>query len=359
MIGYRRVVRPLLFRYGGGDAERVHEATLRVIAATGSTTPGRRLLSMISSRPRTPVTVAGVDFPGLVGLAAGMDKDGVAVASWAALGFAHAELGTVTAHPQPGNDRPRLVRLPASGGLVNRMGFNNAGATALASRLAAAGVRRGNGAVGMPLGISIGKTKITPLAEATQDYLTSLRLLTPYADYVAVNVSSPNTAGLRSLQDAETLAELVRALVAAADGVPIFVKIAPDLAPGALDEVVGVAEDNGAGGLVVANTTLSRDGVRADERVLADQAGGLSGAPLTRRARGVVGRVAARSRLPVIGVGGVMTAADAQALLDLGARLVQVYTGYVFAGPELVSAINRHCRPWPRPQPSPDPQETT
>ncbi len=345
MIGYRQIARPLLFRYGGGDAEQVHEATLRAISAAGGTAAGRRLLTMITSRPRTPVTVAGVDFPGLVGLAAGMDKNGVAVGSWAALGFSHAELGTVTAQPQPGNDRPRLVRLQGSTGLVNRMGFNNAGAAALASRLAAAGVRRGNGAVGMPLGISIGKTKTTPLAAATEDYLTSLRLLAPYADYLAVNVSSPNTPGLRSLQDAGALAELLTTLVEAAEGVPIFVKIAPDLTPGALDELVGVAEDHGASGLVATNTTLSRDGVRADERSLADQAGGLSGSPLTRRARGVVGRVASRSRLPVIGVGGVMSADDAQALLDLGARLVQLYTGYVFAGPELVSAINRRCRP--------------
>ncbi len=206
--------------------------------SSGSVDTGRRSRpsAALCARNRQPVTVAGIRFPGLVGLAAGMDKNGVGVRSWAALGFGHAELGTVTAYAQPGNDRPRLFRLPASGGIVNRMGFNNAGAQALADRLAAAGVARGNSRVGIPLGISIGKSKITPLAEAEQDYLRSLRILAPYADYVAVNVSSPNTPGLRSLQDAETLDRLIRALVgqawALADGatpVPIFVKLAPDL----------------------------------------------------------------------------------------------------------------------------------
>ena len=178
--------------------------------------------------------MAGIEFPGVVGLAAGMDKNGVALRAWGALGFGHVELGTVTAHAQPGNERPRVFRLPRSRALINRMGFNNAGAAALAGRLDAAGVARGNRALGIPVGVSIGKTKTTPLAEAAEDYLTSLRLLAPYADYLAVNVSSPNTPGLRSLQDADTLAELVAALVGEArriaahgPGLPILVKLAP------------------------------------------------------------------------------------------------------------------------------------
>src|SRR6478609_4662154 len=174
---YERLVRPLLFRAYGGDAERVHEQTLRGLALLGRTGPGRGLTGALLARGRSPVSVAGIDFPGTVGVAAGLDKNGVAVRSWAALGFGFAELGTVTALAQPGNDRPRLFRLPQSQAIVNRMGFNNAGADALAQRLSAAGVARGNGVVGMPLGISIGKSKVTPLDEAGADYLASLRLL--------------------------------------------------------------------------------------------------------------------------------------------------------------------------------------
>jgi dihydroorotate dehydrogenase len=339
---YTRAVRPLLFSAFGGDAERVHEATLRTIAAMGRIPPARAGLTALAARHRTPVTVAGIEFPGLVGLAAGMDKNGVAVRSWGALGFGHVELGTVTAYAQPGNDRPRLFRLPQSRALVNRMGFNNRGAAALAVRLRGAGVARGNRAVGIPVGVSIGKTKMTPLAEATRDYLTSLRLLAPYADYLAVNVSSPNTPGLRSLQDAETLGDLVRALVAeAGPGLPIFVKLAPDLSEDALEQALEVAESAGAAGLIATNTTLGRDGLHPDEQDRGQEAGGLSGAPLTARARAVVAFLAARTALPVIGVGGILTRDDGQAMLDAGARLLQVYTGYVYGGPGLVADLNR------------------
>jgi dihydroorotate dehydrogenase len=277
-----------------------------------------------------------------------MDKRGVGVRAWSALGFSHAELGTVTARPQPGNKRPRLFRLPASQAIVNRMGFNNDGAESLARRLDAAGVRRGNGALGLAVGVSIGKTKTTPLSEATADYLNSLRLLAPYADYVAVNVSSPNTPGLRSLQDRAALAELVEALVAesrvtstTSPPVPVFVKIAPDLDDAGLDEVVEVCESAGAGGLIATNTTLSREGVARADAELGRETGGLSGAPLAARAREVVRYLTDRSRLPVIGVGGILSAADGQAMLDAGAALVQVYTGFVYRGPALVAELNR------------------
>jgi len=202
--------------------------------------------------------------------------------------------------------------------------------------------------VGMPIGISIGKTKITPLEQAAEDYLTSLRLLAPYADYVAVNVSSPNTPGLRTLQDADTLAELVGSLttesarLAGESGrpVPIFVKLAPDLSNEALEQAVHVVERAGAAGLIATNTTLSRDGIDAGDIERAAEAGGLSGAPLTARARAVVGFLAERTDLPVIGVGGVMTPDDGVALLDAGARLIQVYTGFIYAGPGLVTGLN-------------------
>jgi len=347
-VAYRRAIRPVLFRAYGGDPERVHERTLAMIRKIAEMTPARAAAAALCARHRTPVEVAGIRFPGLVGLAAGMDKNGYAIRSWAVLGFGHAELGTVTAHAQPGNDRPRLFRLEASNALINRMGFNNAGARALADRLATAGVLRGNQAMGLPLGISIGKSKITPLAEVAEDYLSSLRLLTPYADYLAVNVSSPNTPGLRTLQHGNTLRELIKALVGEAwrtaagkSPVPIFVKLAPDLTEDALEEILAVCIEEGVEGLIATNTTLSRDGVQPADHATAAEAGGLSGAPLTRRARQLVAFLSARTSLPVIGVGGILTRDDGQAMLDAGARLLQVYTGYVYRGPALVSALNR------------------
>jgi dihydroorotate dehydrogenase len=346
-LGYRGVLRPLLFRAYGGDAERIHERTLAAIAHVGRSKPARGALAALCARHREPTTVAGMQFPGLVGLAAGMDKDGVGVKAWGSLGFGFVELGTVTAQPQPGNDRPRLFRLPRSGAIINRMGFNNRGAQTLADRLAAAGIARGNMAVGIPIGISIGKTKNVPLADATEDYLASLRALAPYADYLAVNVSSPNTPGLRALQDQRTLADLITALVAEAWRlaagdlpVPIFVKVAPDLSETALEDVVQVCGDAGAEGLIATNTTLSRDGLLADEPSVSEN-GGLSGAPLTRRALEVVRFLAQRTSLPIIGAGGIMSCDDGRAMLDAGASLLQIYTGFVYAGPSLVDDLNQ------------------
>jgi len=348
---YRTLVRPVLFRAGARDPEQVHERTLAVISTLGESRVARTALSAVSVTSTPPVTVAGIEFPGLVGLAAGMDKNGVGLKAWGALGFGHVELGTVTAQGQPGNPRPRVFRLAGSAGVINRMGFNNAGAEALADRLQAAGVYRGNRAVGIPVGISIGKTKTTPLAEATEDYLASLRLLAAHADYVAVNVSSPNTPGLRSLQDGDTLRALVAELVVesgrlAGDGlpVPIFVKVAPDLTEPALEEVLAVCTEGGASGLIATNTTLGRDGLDPSDQWKASQAGGLSGAPLTVRARAVVRFLAERTDLPVIGVGGIMTRDDGAAMLDAGARLLQLYTGYIYGGPGLVRALNQLAR---------------
>ncbi len=243
---YARVLRPALFRSHGGDPERVHSATLGLLAALDDRPSALAALRLLTRGPRRPVEAFGLTFPGVVGLAAGMDKDGVAPRAWAAMGFGHVELGTVTATAQPGNPRPRLFRLPASSGLVNRMGFNNAGAAALAARLDAAGVRRGSPAPGVPVGISLGKTRTTPLEEAAADYQASFAAVAPHADYVAVNVSSPNTPGLRALQDGATLRALVAALVGAAREqdparpVPVLVKVAPDLTPDALEDVLDV-----------------------------------------------------------------------------------------------------------------------
>ena len=350
-LGYRGMLRPLLFWAHGGDAERVHDRTLVAIARIGGSRAALTTLAALCARHRSPATVSGIQFPGIVGLAAGMDKDGVGIKTWGALGFGFVELGTVTAQPQPGNDKPRLFRLPESRAIINRMGFNNRGAPALANRLAAAGLSRGNLAVGIPIGISIGKTRTVPLAEAAEDYLASLRTVARYADYLAINVSSPNTPGLQSLQDARALAELISALVneawQLADGappVPIFVKVAPDLTEAALEEVVRVCTEAGAEGLIATNTTVGRDGISADQP-LATEAGGLSGAPLTRRARRVVQFLAERTTLPIIGVGGIMSSDDGQAMLDAGASLLQIYTGYVYAGPGLVDDLNRLTAP--------------
>lgn len=341
-LGYRRLVRPVLFRVGGGDAEAAHEQTLHRLAALG---PRRRAALGAALRvPTQSVSVAGITFPGRVGLAAGVDKNGIAALAWPALGFSHVELGTVTAAGQPGNPQPRLFRLRDSTAIINRMGFNNLGAAALADRL------RSAGPLGIPVGVSIGKTKTTPVGEAVGDYLASVQALDGLADYFAVNVSSPNTPGLRSMQDKEPLAELLAEIVtetvrlAAARGdrpTPVFVKIAPDLTEDAITDVLEVTSHADVSGIIATNTTLSRDGLTDSDLPLAPEAGGLSGAPLTRRAREVVGFVASHTTLPVIGVGGIMTADDGLAMIDAGADLVQVYTGYIYRGPALVMELNR------------------
>jgi dihydroorotate dehydrogenase len=326
----------LLFRIGGGDPEAAHEWTLRRLAALSRRPVALAALRRLYGRA-APRTVFGVDFPSPVGLAAGMDKDGRALPAWPALGFGFVEVGTVTRHPQPGNPKPRLFRATASRAIVNRMGFNNAGADALAHRLR--GLERT-----VPLGISLGKSKVTPLEDAVEDYLYSLRALRPYADYVAVNVSSPNTPGLRALQDRAALDALLAALRAEAGGTPILVKVAPDLTDHALGELIEVCTERGVAGLIATNTTLSRDGLADADAALTAEAGGLSGRPLTERAREVVTFIAKRTELPVIGVGGILTVDDALRLFDAGASLVQLYTGLVYAGPRLVRAISRAAR---------------
>jgi dihydroorotate dehydrogenase len=336
---YERVARPVLFRLGGRDAETAHERALRWLAAWS-----RRPAALAAARRLAvcaPRTVFGVRFPNVVGLAAGLDKNGVALPAWPALGFGFVEVGTVTARAQPGNERPRLFRLTASEAIVNRMGFNNAGAAALAERLAVLGPLIGPGGLRAPLGISLGKSKVTPLADAVGDYVASLRLLRPFADYFAVNVSSPNTPGLRELQDRGHLAELLAALRAEAAGAPLLVKIAPDLTEHAIGEVLEVCDAHGVAGLIATNTTLARGGLDPRDAATGGQAGGLSGRPLAARAREVVAFAHAQTggRLPIIGVGGLLDADAASRMLDAGASLVQLYTGLIYRGPGLVRRI--------------------
>jgi dihydroorotate dehydrogenase len=301
---------------------------------------------MLNRVPRVgaAVTAFGLEFGNPVGLAAGMDKDAVAIPAWAALGFGFVEVGTVTWHAQAGNPRPRLYRLTASEAILNRMGFNNAGAQAMADRLE----RLGRSPI--PVGISLGKSKITPMADATGDYLSSLKVLLPYADYIAVNVSSPNTPGLRSLQDRTALDELLhelRGYTVAEAGPggpkPLLVKIAPDLTDAAVGEVLAVCSARGVAGIIATNTTVDRAGLAQDDAARATQPGGLSGRPLRDRALAVVRLVVAESAgaLPVVGVGGIGSPQDALRMLDAGAVLVQLYTGLVFHGPGLVHRIAR------------------
>lgn len=340
---YQRTVRRALFSLGNGDAERAHESTLSLLSGISKLPPALAAMRrhFIVDAPRT---VFGLRFPNPVGLAAGMDKDGRALPAWPALGFGFVEVGTVTRHAQPGNEKPRLYRLPDSEALLNRMGFNNAGAHALAGRLdQLAGL-------GVPLGISLGKSKVTPNDAATEDYRESLRVLYRHGDYFAVNVSSPNTPGLRELQDRAALSGLLGALdeentaLAARHGTarkPVLVKIAPDLTDQAIGELLDVCEGHGVAGLIATNTTLARTGLTGADRATGEQPGGLSGRPLHARAVEIVRFVHARSELPVIGVGGIMEPADALRMLDAGASLVQIYTGLIYSGPGLVRGVNR------------------
>ncbi|MDQ6656769.1 MAG: quinone-dependent dihydroorotate dehydrogenase [Actinomycetota bacterium] len=345
---YRRAARPVLFRLGSGDAEVAHR---RAIAALGAVARHPRLCRAIGrlvAADPAPRTVFGLQFRNAVGLAAGVDKDGHALAAWPALGFGFVEAGTVTSHPQQGNDKPRLFRLRASEAIVNRMGFNNDGAAALADRVTAIG---GRGSIGVPLGISLGKSKTTPVGDAIGDYLSSLTAVHSVADYIAVNVSSPNTDGLRSLQDRGPLEELVGALTSQADvlagngsgrdrTVPVLVKISPDLTDSAIGDVLEVCTDRGVAGIIATNTTLARDHISPLDAAAAAERGGLSGGPLRRRALEVVRFVCGHTDLPVIGVGGISTADDGLAMLDAGASLLQLYSGFIYRGPALVRELN-------------------
>lgn len=343
---YERMVRPALYRLGRGDPEVAHERTLGWLASIA----GKPWLLEAAKRVNAvtdPCRVFGIDFPNAVGLAAGMDKNAVALEAWPALGFGFVEVGTVTWRAQPGNPRPRLYRLPESQALINRMGFNNDGAQALAGRLGVANRPP------VPVGISLGKSKSTSIDQAVNDYLASFTALYRYGDYFAINVSSPNTPGLRSLQDGEQLAMILDALYeegrhlsAGGYGKPILVKIAPDLTEHAIGEAIEVCMNHGASGIIAANTTLGRDGVSRVELDRAAQPGGLSGAPLRAINRSIVSFVHRQTggRMPIIGVGGITEGDHAGELIDAGASLVQLYTGLVYSGPSLVRRAAKSAR---------------
>jgi dihydroorotate dehydrogenase len=278
-----------------------------------------------------------------VGLAAGFDKDGVAAGIWQSLGFGFTELGTVTLHPQPGNPQPRLFRLVEDEAILNRMGFNNQGAEILAQRLEEKHQQK----FMIPVGINLGKSKITPLEEAAEDYLGSFKLLKDYGDYFVVNVSSPNTPGLRSLQDAEQLSKIIAVLnTENTDNKPILIKIAPDLEWDAIADVVNLSQTHKLAGIIATNTTIKRDGLKTQwlpqtGSYITQEAGGISGAPLKERSTEVIRWIHqnTQGQLPIIGVGGIFTADDAWEKITAGACLIQVYTGWIYEGPGMVKSI--------------------
>ncbi len=341
-VFYDRLIRPALFRM---DAEHAHEFAVNGLSWLGRFGPLCRALEAAARLPGAarPIEAFGLKFPNAVGLAAGFDKNARAWPAAAALGFGHVEIGTVTAKAQPGNDRPRLFRYPEQEAVINRMGFNNDGAQAVAARLA----RRPREGRRIPLGINIGKSKVAGIECAPADYLESFTALADHADYIVLNVSSPNTPGLRHLQEEGRLRELLGAVTSAngarASGgrrpVPILLKIAPDLDFAQIDSVLGVIAEFQLAGIIATNTTVGRPGSFAQ----ANEAGGLSGAPLRRRSTEIVHYIALATggRLPIIAVGGITDPESAGEKMDAGATLVQIYTGMIFRGPFFARDVAR------------------
>jgi dihydroorotate dehydrogenase len=326
---YDRILKPVLFKL---DPEIAHHIALGILQAFSRYPLLLRLL-------RKPVTaklqrsVFGLSFPNPIGLAAGFDKNGVALPAWEALGFGFVEVGTITAQPQPGNPRPRIFRIPELEALINRLGFNNEGAMRISERLEA--LRASRHRPEIPIGINIGKTKIVPLEQAAADYVECFRRFKEIGDYFVLNVSSPNTPGLRKLQDSSLIDALFRSIQQENPGKALLVKIAPDLTFEQIDEILAIASLHRLAGIVATNTTLDHQAVPAAKK----QVGGLSGKPLGVRSLEILRHIRAASSLPIISVGGVMTVADAKARLDAGADLIQLYTGFVYRGPGFVYEI--------------------
>ncbi len=341
---YERYMRPILFQQ---DPEHAHELAVNALALLARISPLCRLLEGYNNCgfAGRPVDCLGLRFPNRVGLAAGFDKNARAWPATAALGFGHVEIGTLTMLRQPGNDRPRIFRYPQQEAVINRMGFNNDGAEAVATRLAH---QPGPGKRRIPLGINLGKSKVASLEQAVDDYLGSFALLADYADYLVLNVSSPNTPDLRKLQDEDRLRELLAAVSSANNSrskmagkrrKPLLLKIAPDLSFNQIDRVLSVIDEFGLDGVIATNTTLARPGPFG----AVQEAGGLSGAPLRKHSTDIVNFIARATggRLAIIASGGITDAESAAEKLDAGATLVQLYTGLIFRGPFFPAALNR------------------
>lgn len=345
-------LKPWLFKF---DPEHIHDLTMSGLAFT-SQHPGLLKLLEIAcqvNNQRLETNVFGLKFPNPIGLAAGMDKNARAIPSWAAMGFGFIEIGSVTALSQPGNPKPRLFRLPHDEAIINRMGFNNDGAEVVAARLKKL---RETETLDTPIGINLGKSKVTPLEEAHLDYKRSLEILYPYGDYFVINVSSPNTPGLRELQDRDkleillaTVRDFVRSNQPSAishqqnpkpqtpNPKPVLLKIAPDLTYEQLDEILELIERYELSGVIATNTTISREGLKT----LIDETGGLSGKPLTKRSLELLHYIRRHTKLPIISVGGIFTERDVFERLEAGAKLLQIYTGLVYKGPFFVKRLNK------------------
>lgn len=328
---YQNLIRPIFFSM---DAEEAHDLVMSALE-TGSHFPALVRLSAGKAVPSSPRTVAGITFPNPVGLAAGMDKNGLALPAWEALGFGFIEVGTITACAQPGNPKPRMFRFPQQQALINRLGFNNEGAEAVATRLEA--LHAEGRWPRIPVGLNIGKSKVTPAEKAHEDYLASFRRLHDLGDYFVINVSSPNTPGLRDLQSTEALGRIIRTLRdwEGASRRPLFVKVAPDLAEEDLVAIVQLAESEELAGLIATNTTLDHSAIPKDR----DQTGGLSGLPVRARSLAALQTIRNQTKLPVIACGGISDAVSARERLDAGADLLQVYTSFIYQGPALLRRL--------------------
>ena len=328
---YERFVRPLLFSL---DPETAHHLTIRLLGRASYFDVALHALRRFQPTSKK-ISLFGLTFPNPIGLAAGLDKNGVALPAWAALGFGFIEIGTVTAKAQLGNPKPRIFRLPEQQALINRLGFNNDGADAIAQRLR--GLRESGRWPAVPVGINIGKSRVTSLEEATDDYLYSFRMLRDFAAYITLNISSPNTPGLRELQEPERLSELLHAIgdEAGTAPKPLVVKISPDVSDAELTALLAVCEENGVSGVIATNTTLDHSSIAPQ----LDQAGGLSGAPLREKSTALVREINARSTIPVIASGGIFDAESAREKFQAGAQLIQLYTGLVYRGPQLLREI--------------------
>jgi dihydroorotate dehydrogenase len=331
-------LRPLLFRL---NPEAAHHFTLNVLRYAGNFSPSNWLISQLYKVPSKPVQAFGLAFKNPVGLAAGYDKNAVAIKGLSALGFGHVEVGTITPRPQPGNPKPRSFQLVEDEGVINRLGFPSCGADFVAKQVNVLSVQRFK-KTGAVLGINLGKNKETPLEEAAHDYVNLMRRFISHADYLTINISSPNTVGLRRLQGREMLESLLDQIKLELEiwnvKCPILVKIAPDLSDVELDDAIGIILDKGMDGVIATNTTLARDGLRSKHQ---SESGGLSGRPLAARSEAVLSRVVklVNGEIPIISVGGIMSPDDARKRLAMGASLVQVYTGLIYRGPGLVREI--------------------
>jgi len=345
---YRNLVRPVLFQQ---DAEAIHERMMRALTFVSRRPALCNLTAAFYGAPELPVELFGLHFPNPIGLAAGMDKYAKALCAWPALGFGFSELGAVTWHPQPGNPQPRLFRAIPEESIVNAMGFNNPGAQQMAAALAEA--RRRGRWPAHPVGVNLGKSKITPLDKAAEDYACSFRALRAHADFFVVNVSSPNTPNLRQLQDKGALDEILAAMQEAntEPGRPILVKVAPDLSFEALDEILELVKPRRVAGLVATNTTITRPETPGESvKRIYERPGGLSGRPLRARSTEVIRHLYRQSngKVPIIGVGGIFNADDAWEKITAGASLLQLYTSLVYRGPgvlrEIILGLQRKLR---------------